>query len=164
MARRVFYSFHYQRDSQRVQQVKNMGVVEGQPLLSSNGWEEVRKGGKAAIQKWIDDELAGKSCVVVLIGAQTAGREWVNYEILKGWNDGKGVLGVHIHKLKDLSGNQDAKGANPFNGFTVGPSKTPMGSIVKTYNPPQATSQAVYDYIKTNLAAWVEEAITIRKS
>ena len=28
----VFYSFHYDRDSWRVQQVMNMGKIEGQPL------------------------------------------------------------------------------------------------------------------------------------
>lgn len=74
MARRVFYSFHYQNDAWRVQQVKNMGAVEGQPLLSSQKWEDVAKGGDAAIRKWIDDQMKGKSCNVVLIGSKTAGR------------------------------------------------------------------------------------------
>ena len=94
MARRVFHSFHYQRDARRVQQVKQMGVLEGQPLLSSNRWEAIKRGGEAEIKKWISQEMAGKSCLVVLIGSQTAGRKWVKYEIKKAWNDGAGVMGV----------------------------------------------------------------------
>jgi hypothetical protein len=160
MARRVFHSFHYKRDVHRVAQVRNMGVIEGQPVLSSNEWEEIKKGGDSAIRKWIDGQMAGRSCVVVLIGSQTAGRKWVNYEIEKGWNRGKGVVGVYIHNLKDLFGNQSYKGANPFAGFTI--DGTSLSSIVKAYDPPYTTSTDVYDHIKKNLEGWVEEAIRIR--
>src|SRR5581483_4358562 len=161
MARRVFYSFHYDRDHWRVQQVKNMGVVEGQPLLSSNAWEEIKRGGNDAIQKWIDEQMSGKSCVVVLIGNQTAGRKWVNYEIIEGWNDKKGVVGVHIHNLEDQNGKQDTKGGNPFDSITVCQGKKDLSSVVKAYNPPYTSSKYVYDYIKQNLESWVEEAVTI---
>lgn len=162
MARKVFFSFHFARDSHRVSQVKNMGVVEGQPLLSSNDWEEVKKGGTAEIQKWIDGEMSRKSCVVVLIGAETAGRKWVKYEIEKAWNDKKGLVGVYIHGLKNLSGEQDSKGANPFADFNVGDKK--LSSVVKAYDPPFQASTSVYAHIEENLDAWVEEAIGIRNS
>jgi hypothetical protein len=160
MARRVFFSFYYDQDSHRVQQVKNMGQLEGQRILSSNDWEEVKQGGDSAIQAWIAEEMKGTSCLVVLIGSYTAGRKWVNHEIKKAWNDGRGVVGVYIHSLKDLNGDQSTKGRNPFNGFTV--SGTNMSSIVKSYDPPYSQSTYVYDYIKENIAAWVEEAIKIR--
>jgi hypothetical protein len=88
MARRVFYSFRYKQDNWRVQQVKQMGAVEGQPLLSSNQWETVKGGGDSAVKKWIDDQMYGKSCLVVLIGNATAGRKWIKYEINKAWQDG----------------------------------------------------------------------------
>ena len=162
MARRVFHSFHFKRDSQRVSQVKNMGVVEGQPLLSANEWEEVEKGGDDGIQAWIDEQMKGKSCVVVLIGAKTAGRKWVKYEIKKGWDGGKGLVGLYIHNLKDLAGIQDEKGRNPFEDFTVGEDKQKLSTIVKAYDPPYTTSTYVYDHIKDNLEDWVEEAIKIR--
>ena len=162
MARKVFDSFHYERDSWRVQQVKNMGVVEGQPLLSSNAWEEVRKRGDAAIEAWIDEQMKGKSCVVILIGYETAGRKWVNYELKKGWGDGKGLVGVHIHNLKTESGRQDAKGANPFSGFTLCEGKKQLASVAKTYDPPYSDSSRVYVHVKANLADWVEEAVTIQ--
>jgi hypothetical protein len=139
-----------------------MGVVEGQPILSSNDWEDVKKGGDSAIQKWIDAEMTGKGCVVVLIGAKTANRKWVDYEIKKGWGARKGLLGVYIHKLKNLSKEQDVKGTNPFAGFTSCDGKERLANVAKTYDPPFSTSTDVYEYIEENLADWVEEAITIR--
>jgi hypothetical protein len=163
MARKIFYSFHFERDSHRVAQVKNMGVVAGQPILSSNQWEEIEKGGDAAIEKWIDTEMNGKSCVVVLIGNATAGRKWVKHEIEKAWNDGRGVVGVYIHNLKNLAGLQSTKGANPFADFTMIKDDKKLSSIVKAYDPPYSTSTNVYEHIENNLAGWVDEAIQIRK-
>jgi antiphage defense system Thoeris ThsB-like protein len=163
MARKVFYSFYFKQDSQRVSQVKNMGVVEGQPILSSNEWEELKKGGDKAIEDWIAQEMKGKSCLVVLIGSATAGRKWVDHEITKAWNDGKGVVGVYIHNLKNLAGEQDSKGANPFSGFTVGEAKANLSTVVKAYDPPDPTSTEVYQNIDDNLESWIEEAIQIRK-
>ena len=160
MARRVFFSFHYQPDCWRVSQVKQMGSIEGQPLLGSNDWEEVEKGGDKKIKEWIDGEMSGKSCLVVLIGKSTAGRKWVNYEIEKAWGDGKGLVGVHIHGLLDTSSNQTTKGSNPFSGFTVG--GNPLTNYAKCHDSPYVSSTYVYDQIKENLADWVEDAIKLR--
>ncbi len=162
MARKVFNTFHYDGDVQRVSQVRQMGAIEGQPILSANQWEEVEDAGDAAVEAWIDKQMKGKSCSVVLIGEATAGRKWVNYEIRKAWDDGKGLLGVHIHNLKDLNGNQSYKGADPFAGFTIGEAGTPLSSLVGVYDPPYTVSTDVYAYIKNNLADWVEEAIAAR--
>lgn len=161
MARRTFLSFHYKKDHWRVSQVKQMGVVEEQPLLSANKWEEVENAGDKAIKKWIDDNLSGKSCLIVLIGEKTAGRKWINYEIETAWTAGKGVLGVYIHNLKDSDGNASSKGKNPFDEFKVG--DEPMSKWAKVYDPPYSTSTYVYDYIKENLADWVETAIKLRE-
>lgn len=108
--------------------------------------------------------MKGKSCVIVLIGANTAGRKWINYEIKEGWNGGKGLLGIHIHNLRDRDGNKTTKGSNPFNGFTVGDEKKKLSSIVKTYDPPYAKSTNVYNHIKENIVDWIEEAIEIRNN
>lgn len=139
-----------------------MGVVEGNKPASDNDWEEIKKGGDAAIQTWIDDQLNGKSCNVVLIGESTAGRKWINYEIKSAWNSKKGLVGVYIHRLKDLDGNQASKGRNLFEDFTIGEKKTAMSSVVKAYNPPYSDSKDVYSYIGENLADWIEEAIETR--
>lgn len=160
MARKAFYSFHYKPDSHRASQVRNMGVIEGNQVVSDNEWESITDGGDAAIEKWIAGQMSGKSCAVVLIGSGTAGRKWINHEIIKAWNDKKGVVGVYIHNLKNLAGDQSTKGANPFASIDVGEKK--MSSIVKAYDPPYSTSTNVYAHIAANLADWIEEAITIR--
>jgi len=162
MARRIFFSFHYKPDNWRTSTVRNIGVIEGNKSASDNDWETVIKGGDKAIQKWIDDQLNGRSCTIVLIGSNTADRKWINYEIEKSWNDGKGLLGIHIHNLKDSDSRQSSQGNNPFTGFTMKRDEAKLSSIVKTYNPPYTDSKAVYKYISDNIESWIEEAIKIR--
>ena len=164
MARKVFFSFHYKPDNWRASQVRNMGVIEGNASVSDNDWETITRRGDNAIQNWIDGQLQGKSCTIVLIGANTAGRIWIKYEIEKSWNDGKGLLGIYIHNLKDKEERQSAKGNNPFDDFTMKRDGAKLSSIVKAYDPPYSISTDVYAYIKRNLEAWVEEAISIREN
>ena len=160
--RRVFFSFHYKPDNWRAAEVRNMGVVEGNPPASDNDWESITLGGDTAIRNWINSQMHGKSCSIVLIGSHTAGRRWIDYEVEKAWNEGKGLLGIYIHNLKDQFGNQSAKGKNPFGGFTIGGEK--LSDIVRSYDPPYKTSTSVYAYIRDNIAAWIEDAIRIRGS
>lgn len=162
MARRAFYSFHFSPDNWRASQVRNMGVIEGNKPASDNDWEEIKRGGDEAVQKWIDGQLAGKSVAIVLIGSKTAGRKWIKYEIKKAWRDGKGVLGIFIHNLKNKDGDQSTKGANPFDDFKL--EGKILSSIVKAYDPPYTTSTYVYDHIKEKLADWIEESIEIRNT
>ncbi len=147
MARRVFYSFHYLPDAWRTSQVRNIGAIDGSKPASDNDWETVKKGGDKAIQKWIDDQLNGRSCTVVLIGKDTANRKWINYEIEKSWNDKKGLVGIYVHNLKDSSQSQSTKGSNPFDYMTMKRDNAKMSSLVKAYNPPHTDSKLVYDYI-----------------
>jgi len=39
-----------------------------------------------------------------------------------------------------------------------------LTSFVKTYDPPYTDSKKVYAYINENLAAWIEDAISIREN
>jgi len=162
MARRSFYSFHYNPDNWRASQVRNMGVVDGNRPCSDNDWETITKGGDEKIKKWIAEQLDGKSCVIVLIGANTAGRKWINYEIVKGWDDSKGVVGVYVQNLQDSDKKQTTKGANPFATISYGSTGKMLSSIVKAYDSPYTVSTSVYDHIKKNLEAWVDEAVAIR--
>lgn len=163
MKRKAFYSFHYKPDNWRVAKVRNIGVIEGNSTISDNDWETVVKAGNKAIEDWIDGQLKGKSCTIVLIGEKTAGRKWINYEIEKSWNLGKGVLGIHIHNIKDRDDKQSNKGGNPFNNFTINNGKTKLSDVVKVYDPPFTTSAYVYSHISKNIESWVDEAIKIRK-
>lgn len=162
MVRKVFYSFHYQQDSWRVSKVRNIGAVEDNRPADDNAWEKITKGGDEAIQEWIDGQLKGRSCVIVLIGEKTAGRKWIKYEIKEGWKAKKGVLGIHIHKLTNSDQRQSRKGKNPFADIMIG--EKSMSSIVKAYNPPRTSSAGVRNYIADHLVDWIEEAIDIRKN
>lgn len=160
--RNAFYSFHYHPDCSRVAQVRNMGVIDGNAPVSDNAWEDVTKGGDAAIERWVESEMKGRSCAIVLIGSQTAGRKWVTYEIMKAWNSGKGVLGVYIHRLKNFAGEQATKGGNPFDYVTLNANGARLSTVVRTYDPPFADSKDAYNFIRSNLADWIETAIAIR--
>ena len=160
MARKAFYSFHYEPDNWRAATVRGIGIIEGNQTVSDNTWEEITSGGDPAIEAWIAEQMTGKSCAIVLIGRETAGRKWINYEIKEAWNRGKGVVGIHIHNIKDSNGNQAYKGANPFGHLLLG--NQSMSNIVKAYDPPWVDSQSVYAHIANNIEGWVEEAISIR--
>ncbi|GAA4465834.1 TIR domain-containing protein [Novipirellula rosea] len=162
MKRKCFYSFHYVPDCHRVAQIRNIGTIEGNRPASDNNWESVKNGGDAAIKKWIDDQMSGKSCVIVLIGAKTAGRKWINHEIVKAWDARKGIVGIYIHGIKNISGETTTKGDNPFDNIKFGNTDKKLSSVVKCYNPPGATSKEKYAWISEHLANAVEEAINIR--
>jgi hypothetical protein len=87
MVRKVFFSFHFQAYAWRVGQVRNSWLTRGETttFLDSADWEKVKRGGDRAIKNWIDGQLKGTSVTVLLIGADTAGREYVNHEITESY-------------------------------------------------------------------------------
>jgi len=162
MARKCFYSFHYKPDCVRASQVRNIGVIEGNQPVSDNDWETVTKGGDDAIKRWIASQMKGKTCTIVLVGSNTANRKWINYEIIKAWDDRLGVVGICIHGLKNFEGETSTQGNNPFDYIGYGNTGKKLSSIVKCYNPAGTNSKERYDWICKHLANAVEEAITIR--
>lgn len=163
MKRRCFYSFHYNPDCHRAAQVRQIGSVEGERPTADNAWETVRRGTDLAIKRWINSQLEGKSCTIVLVGSDTANRKWINYEIVESWNAGIGVVGIHIHGLKNLDGETSAKGNNPFDYIKHGPSQQKLSSFAKCYNPAGTTSKKRYAWICEHLANAVEESLRIRR-
>ena len=152
----VFYSFHYDRDVSRVQLVRNINALEGQPLLNAQDWEEVKSRGQQAIVDWIDEQMKYKRAVVVLIGQETAAREWVIYEIEKAWKDKKPLVGVHIHGLSSF-GTADRKGANPFDKAS-GVSGIPVFDPTVTDWRGDIDTKATYTALVNNLEGWVAQA------
>ncbi len=160
MARKVFFSFHFEADHWRAYQVRNTGKVEGNNPAEDSDWERIKRGGEGAIRQWIDYHMWGRACAVVLIGKDTADRKWINYEIEKAWKDGKGVLGIYFHALKDRNGYQTQKGKNPFSDLTI--DGTRLDQVVKTYEPPTLESHTAYGWIAEHLDSWVEDAVRAR--
>lgn len=163
--RQIFYSFHYNNDVFRVQQIRHIGALEDNAPVSANDWETVKRGGDKEIERWIEENMRYRTCVVVLVGEETHRRPWVRYEIRKAWASGKGLLGIYIHNFKcakTIKNNshhdgKSAMGTNPFDTFTIGGKY--MSSIVHCYNP---NSYDPYNDVKNNLESWVETAIQIR--
>lgn len=156
--KRVFLSFHYTNDNWRVQQIKNIGNIEEQTLLSYNEWEKIKQQGDTAIKNWINAQMSGKSCVVVLIGANTANRKWINYEISHAWDGGKPLVGIYVNKLKDVNGNQSTKGNNPFAYIKLQNGQT-LDELIPCFTPTGASSTEAYDWIKSNIENVVEKAV-----
>lgn len=155
--RQVFYSFHYKKDVMRVSQIRNIGALEDNKPVSDNDWEEVKRKGDDNIKKRINDNMKYRSCVIVMVWEETADRKWVKYEIKKAREDGKGLMWIYIHNLKDPRNWTCWKGKNPFEAFSVNGKN--LSDIVKCYNPNPSDA---YNDIKNHLEEWVEEAIKIR--
>lgn len=154
----VFYSFHFDNDVFRVQQIRNMGVIEGNEPVSPNDWEQLKRQGGGAVERWIDENMKYKRCVVVLIGSETANRHWIRYEIKKAWDDGRGLLGVYIHNLKCPRAGTCAQGPNPFAHFTVNGQS--MANLVQVHDP---SSWDAYGDIARNMQSWVASAVASAK-
>jgi len=157
--RQVFFSFEYNKDSWRAGQVRNMGNVDNSSTFSDNDWEEVKEKSDAKIKEWINDQMAKRSCLVVLIGATTSGRKWINYEIEKAYELKKGIVGIHIHNLKDSDGKQTTQGSNPFYQIYIGKDNKRLSNYVTCFNSSYKSSQYVYDDIKNNIEQLIEDAI-----
>jgi hypothetical protein len=107
MARRVFFSFHYQNDIFRVNVIRNSHIVEGTAAAGfqdASLWEATKLKGDAAIKALIDKGLENTSVTVVLIGEKTADRKYVKYEIEQSIARGNSLLGIYIHNIKDING------------------------------------------------------------
>ena len=156
MAKSVFYSFHYERDVHRVQLVRNIDALEGQRILNGQDWEAVRRRGHQAIRNWINEQMEDKEAVIVLIGAKTAKRPWVQYEIEHAWKIKKPLLGISIHGLASFSDGADEEGPSPFNGYipripVFDPTVRRLGKI---------DTNATYKKLKDNLLDWLREGVT----
>lgn len=156
MARRVFFSFHYERDIWRANVVRNSWVTqdrESAGFWDASLWEEAKKKGNEAIKRMIDNGLEGTSVTVVLIGAETSDRDWVKYEIKKSHERGNGLLGVYIHNIEDKDERTDKKGDNHFGEID----KDKEGNSVYFWQ-----LYPIYDWVDddgyNNLGDWVEEA------
>lgn len=156
----VFYSFHFSNDVMRVQQVRNIGSIEGNAPTTPNEWERLKRNGDRAVQNWIDQNMKYKRCVIVLIGSDTASRPWVKYEIEKAWNDGKALLGIHIHNLRCPRSGTSRKGANPFAQFTFNDGSK-LSSVVPCYDP---SSSNAYQSISMNIGNWIDSAIANKRN
>ena len=157
MARRTFFSFHYKNDVTRANIVRNSWLTK--PNRASTGFidsvefEKIKKGGDAAIKKWIREQLYGTSVTVVLIGSETNSRDYIKYELQQSYARGNGMIGIYIHKVKNLFGYTSSKGSNHFGEI----GKDIYGNSVYF-----SSTYECYDWVTddgySNLGKWIEKA------
>jgi len=157
MARRVFFSFQYDRDIRRVVQIRNSWRIrpenETQPFMDKADWESLRRTGDAAVERWIEKQLVGTSVTVILIGATTFDSKWVRHEIKRSFELEKGILGIYIHNVRDPHAGTDPRGKNPLDHWT-----TARGF----HNVSLSTLYPTYDWVVNkgyqNFSTWIETA------
>jgi MTH538 TIR-like domain (DUF1863) len=123
--RRVFFSFHFQQDIDRVNQVRNSwrfrreAEREAYGFFDASLWERSKRQGDDALKSLIRDGMANTSVTCVLAGAHTWQRRWVRYEIARSIVKGNGLLTVKIHSLKNLDGYISTDGPDPLGHMGV---------------------------------------------
>lgn len=143
MARKVFFSFHYQRDLWRANIVRNSGVIEGiaaAGFYDASLWEEAKRQGDAVVKQLIDAGINGTAVTIVLIGAETANRRYVSYEIEQSIAKGNGLLGIRIDSIKDENGQTDPPG--------------PIPAALSMANAP------IYNWEYGKMREWVNQALS----
>src|ERR1700683_3133793 len=158
MARKTFFSFHYERDAWRAANVRNSGVLSKDDeygFIDAADWEKIEREGDAAIKRWIQDQLKNTTATVVLIGTETASRQWVLHEIRESWKRGNAIIGVRIRGIKDQDSKTDSFGVNPLDvvKFEDG---TALSRVCKTYD-------WIADKGREHLGEWLEEAVQARE-
>lgn len=157
MARKVFFSFHYERDAQRAAVVRNHAITkdgdEAAGYVDKAAWESIERQGDAAIKKWIKEQLSGTSVTVVLVGPETSNRPWVQYELQESYARGNGLLAVTLHNIKDFAGKTDTAGNTTFGSL----GKDKNGNDVYFFQIGRT-----YDWVNNdgynNFGTWIEDA------
>jgi hypothetical protein len=119
MKRKVYFAFHYD-DIMRVNNVRNAWKIDHpdstlmRSFQDSSLWESKKLQGDDAVKDMIRGGVQYTSAVCVLVGTITWSRRWVRYEIARSVIDKRGLLAVHINRLKHVQrGTTDTLGHNP---------------------------------------------------
>lgn len=158
---KAFYSFHFANDVVRTGQVRNIGAVEGNQIIGDNSWEQLKKKGDDSIRDWINTEMKACDVVIVLVGAKTSERQWIDYEIRHAWDSKKPIFGIRIHGLKDFSQETSVAGANPFANVKLKNGKA-LSELVPLHDPRGKTSQDVYSTIAAEIEGWIKSAPSLK--
>jgi hypothetical protein len=118
MAKRIFFSFHYQDVIDfRANVVRNHWLTkkdsEDAGFFDASIWEDAKKESDLALKRLINSGLENTSVTTVLVGSQTYNRRWVSYEIMKSMQKGKKIIAVHINSIKGKDGKTKSNGPNP---------------------------------------------------
>lgn len=133
MARRTFFSFHYQLDFWRAWNVRNSWVVPGsnkqdRGFFDDSVFEASKRESDDALKRFLREGLENTSVTCVLAGTRTCERRWVRYEIARSLVRGNGLLTVHIDGIRDSASQTCEPGPNPLS--QMGLYKTDTGIYI----------------------------------
>jgi hypothetical protein len=188
--RRTFFSFHYEPDNQRAQVVKQSWLTkpdrEAAGFFDSSAFE-TKKRPDEALQAFLIEQLKGTSVTCALVGAETAIRPWVRYELVRSFHRGNGLMAIRVNGIKNFNQQYSQARSNPFdliaysvvndrvywqesnNGVWVGYDKVPSmplsevaydlgGQLHHTFS----CRFPIYDWVNDNgylnLGDWIERA------
>ena len=119
MAKKVFFSFHYQDVIDfRANVVRNHGKFklnsQEAGYFDRSMWEEAKKESSLALKRLINKGLKNTSNTCILIGDETFKRPWVRYEIFKSFLNENHLFAVHINGIKCKQEQTKNLGKNPF--------------------------------------------------
>lgn len=123
--RRVFFSFHYQNDIWRVNQVRNSWRYQKEDRRFADGfydasiWESSQRKGVDSLKALIREGIKNSSVTAILVGANTYQRRWVRYEIARSVIKGNGLLAVQVHQMRDRQRYVSNEGPNPLDYMGV---------------------------------------------
>ncbi|OGK09307.1 hypothetical protein A2767_03675 [Candidatus Roizmanbacteria bacterium RIFCSPHIGHO2_01_FULL_35_10] len=158
MTKRVFFSFHYDDvKTFRVNVVRNHGLTKetGQSgFFDASIWEDAELHGDPAVKRLINSNLENTTVTCVLIGTDTWERRWVRYEIMKSYDRGNSLLGIHINGIPDRYRQTFLKGKNPFDylGFYINSS-----GVVNNYQESNDTRWSIYQDLTPNIGPFANK-------
>ena len=178
--KKVFFSYYYEKDGNKVDDIRGMGLVRDIKPASKKEWDNICSKGDEAVKNWIDTNMKDAETVVVFIGDDTVDvvvdkekltdaeiaqiedtikRKWIIYEIEKAWNEGKGLLGIYIHNMDGSNYGKTNKGENPFEHFKMNRDGKTLRSVIKCYDPdPKDAYNCIFEHIED----WISDAKSIR--
>ena len=118
MARYIFFSFSYEDVTNfKVNVVRYSWLLNNREdtFIDGSIWETQKTKNPNVIKKLIDDGMHRTSVTAILIGENTANRRWVNYEVVKSFERGNGILAININRIRGKYQAISAKGQNPLN-------------------------------------------------
>jgi len=117
MARRTFFSFHYNPDVARAQIVRNVWVTkqdrEDAGFFDSSVFESKKNTNDDALRQFLIDGFKNTTVTCVLVGAETYLRPWVRFELIRSFYRGNGLLAINVAGLTSF-GKRTVQGPNPF--------------------------------------------------
>jgi hypothetical protein len=138
VAKRVFFSFHYQDVIDfRANVVRQHWLTkpdrDAAGFFDASIWGNAKLSGDTGIKRVINAGLENTTVTTILIGTATYARRWVRYEIMKSFRRANAIFAVHINSIKGRDQFTKAKGLNPLQYLGVRYSESGLMATLLQY-------------------------------